>query len=119
MRAIRHHRAAAVCAAALAVAVAVLPGCVPPPIHDVVSGQPEGGGVLRKVRAPKAETPPWEVRVRPNIPPMRIVSHSRAGGDHDPDISSDGRWMVFSSTRHGYRPSLYLKSVTSTNHRWL
>jgi dipeptidyl aminopeptidase/acylaminoacyl peptidase len=33
------------------------------------------------------------------------------GADFDVDVSPDGEWIVFSSTRHTMRPNLYLKTI--------
>lgn len=39
------------------------------------------------------------------------VSFAETGSDFDPDLSRDGRWIVFASTQHRETPNLYLKSV--------
>lgn len=39
------------------------------------------------------------------------VSFAETGSDFDPDVSRDGKWMVFASTQHRESPNLYLKSV--------
>jgi TolB protein len=41
------------------------------------------------------------------------IQHSFAevGADGDPDVSPDGKRLVFQSTRHSHRPDLYIKTV--------
>lgn len=39
------------------------------------------------------------------------VSFAAEGSDFDPDVSSDGEWMVFASTQHHDHPDLYRKSI--------
>ena len=39
------------------------------------------------------------------------VSFAVDGADFDPNISPDGRWLVFSSTQHSPRADIYVKSV--------
>jgi len=43
-----------------------------------------------------------------------LVQHSfcREGGDSDPDISQDGKWIVFSSLRNTPNPDIYIKQVS-------
>ncbi len=45
-----------------------------------------------------------------------LVQHSFAeeGGDFNPDISSDGKWVVFSSLRNAPNPDLYIKKVNGS-----
>lgn len=43
--------------------------------------------------------------------PMIQHSFTSEGADFDVDISPDGKWMVFCSTRHFERPDIYLKMV--------
>ena len=42
-----------------------------------------------------------------------LIQHSFAeeGGDFEPDISADGKWLVFTSLRHALNPDLYLKQT--------
>ncbi len=42
-----------------------------------------------------------------------LTQHSfcKEGGDFDPDITRDGKWIVFSSLRHSPNPDLYIKRV--------
>lgn len=42
-----------------------------------------------------------------------LIQHSfcEEGGDFDPDISADGKWLVFSSLQNSPNPDLYLKQV--------
>jgi len=42
-----------------------------------------------------------------------LVQHSfcEEGGDFDPSVSPDGRWIVFSSLRHAPNPDLYVKQT--------
>ncbi|MCF7957818.1 MAG: hypothetical protein K9M57_05145 [Phycisphaerae bacterium] len=52
--------------------------------------------------------------VRFNATPFSSLSqHSycEEGGDFDPDITQDGKWIVFSSLRHAPNPDLYIKQV--------
>ena len=39
------------------------------------------------------------------------VTYSPIGGDFDPDISPDGKYMVFSSTQHNTTADIYIKKV--------
>ncbi len=43
--------------------------------------------------------------------PMEQHSFTTEGADFDLDISPDGAWIVFSSTRHSSQPDLYLKRI--------
>jgi len=38
-------------------------------------------------------------------------SFCQEGGDFDPDISSDGKWITISSLRHSPNPDIYIKQV--------
>ncbi|MBN1846272.1 MAG: TolB family protein [Sedimentisphaerales bacterium] len=42
-----------------------------------------------------------------------LVQHSfcEEGGDYDPSVSADGKWIVFSSLRHCPNPDLYIKQA--------
>ncbi len=42
---------------------------------------------------------------------LRQHSFTEVGGDFDPDLDSQGRRVVFASTRHNTKPDLYIKSV--------
>jgi TolB protein len=42
---------------------------------------------------------------------LRQHTFIEEGGDFDPDVSPDGKHMVFSSTRHTMNPDLYVKAV--------
>lgn len=43
--------------------------------------------------------------------PMKQHSFTTEGADFDVDVSPDGKWVVFSSTRHASQPDLYLKTI--------
>lgn len=43
--------------------------------------------------------------------PMKQHSFTTEGANFDVDTSPDGKWIVFSSTRHSLQPDLYLKTV--------
>lgn len=43
--------------------------------------------------------------------PLKQHSFTEIGADTDPDIDTDGRMVVFASTRHSARPDLYMKSL--------
>ena len=43
--------------------------------------------------------------------PMKQHSFTSEGADFDADVSPDGQWIVFASTRHSMQPNLYLKKV--------
>ncbi|HOW73499.1 MAG TPA: DPP IV N-terminal domain-containing protein [Phycisphaerae bacterium] len=43
--------------------------------------------------------------------PMEQHTFTTEGADFDVDISPDGKWMVFASTRHSVRPDIYLKTI--------
>lgn len=42
---------------------------------------------------------------------LHQVSFAQDGADFDPDVSPDGRFLVFASTQHSHTPSLYIKSI--------
>jgi len=46
-------------------------------------------------------------------PSGTVTQHSFAeeGGDADPALSPDGKWIVFSSLRHSPNPDVYIKSI--------
>ena len=44
--------------------------------------------------------------------PMEQHTFGSEGADFDVDVSPDGAWLVFSSTRHSQRPDIYLKKVS-------
>ena len=69
----------------------------PPHIQTNVFGQLEG----------------WKPVAFDSRPAVSLTQHSFAqeGGDADPDISPDGKWIVFSSLRHAPNPDLYIKRV--------
>ncbi len=59
-----------------------------------------------------------ELPDRSNVPfraraasPMEQHSFTTEGADFDVTLSPDGKWLVFSSTRHSANPDLYLKTV--------
>lgn len=41
------------------------------------------------------------------------VSFASDGADFDPDLSRDGKWIVFASTQHRPNPDIYVKGVDS------
>ncbi len=43
--------------------------------------------------------------------PMEQHTFAAEGADFDVEVSPDGEWIVFSSTRHSNRPNLYLKTI--------
>ena len=43
--------------------------------------------------------------------PMKQHTFTSEGADFDVDVSPDGKWLVFSSTRHTTQPDLYLKTI--------
>lgn len=43
--------------------------------------------------------------------PMKQHTFTTEGADFDVDVSPDGQWVVFCSTRHTPRPNLYLKTI--------
>lgn len=45
------------------------------------------------------------------VSPMKQHTFTTEGADFDVDVSPDGEWIVFASTRHTARPNLYLKRV--------
>ena len=56
---------------------------------------------------------PWQSVEFSARPMASLIQHSfcQEGGDFDPDISTDGTWMVFSSLRHAPNPDLYIKRI--------
>ncbi|MBN2212541.1 MAG: PD40 domain-containing protein, partial [Sedimentisphaerales bacterium] len=58
----------------------------------------------------------WQPVGFTSTPFSSLVQHSfcEEGGDYDPDISGDGKWIVFSSLRHAPNPDLYVKQVSGS-----
>jgi len=58
----------------------------------------------------------WQAVNYVSRPFNSLVQHSfcEEGGDFDPDVSADGRWMVFSSLRHSPNPDLYIKQISGS-----
>ena len=56
----------------------------------------------------------WETVAFEDQPFSSLSQHSFSaeGGDYDPDVSADGRWIVISSLRHSPNPDIYIKQVT-------
>lgn len=50
----------------------------------------------------------YEARAASSIKQHTFTSE---GADYDADVSPDGEWIVFSSTRHSAQPDIYLKRV--------
>ena len=71
---------------------------------------------------PEAGVPVSDGRPLPTDAPFRfkgasftdLVQHSdaRIGSDMDPDLSPDGKWLTFCSTRHEAEPEIYVQSVS-------
>jgi TolB protein len=51
---------------------------------------------------------PFEARA---ASPMKQHTFTTEGADFDVDVSPDGKWLVFGSTRHTAEPDLYLKTI--------
>lgn len=51
------------------------------------------------------------VRAGDSIDNLKQVSFAAEGADFDPDISPDGQWMVYASTRHRTTSDLYLQRI--------
>ncbi|HHN46193.1 MAG TPA: hypothetical protein ENN09_02015 [Planctomycetes bacterium] len=83
-------------------AVACLAGCIPPP---------GDAGESRPAPRARSETQPFAIKGRTNEGALAIHTFSRTGGDHDPCVSPDEAWLVFSSTRHTENPQLYMKRI--------
>lgn len=95
---------------ALSVLVCALAGCqstqsATPPIRedDPLAVSPAAGET--------ATSPMTSLRYSPNLPLRALVRQTDPGDgrDFDPDISADGAWLAFASTRDGDRPAIYLK----------
>ncbi len=58
----------------------------------------------------------WEPVEFAATPFSSIMQHSfcEEGGDFDPDISRDGKLLVFSSLRHAPNPDLYIKQINGS-----
>lgn len=63
-----------------------------------------------------AEFDGWQSASFSAKPFSSLLQHSfcEEGGDYDPDLSSDGRWIVFSSLRHAPNPDIYVKQVSGS-----
>lgn len=44
-------------------------------------------------------------------PPLQQHTFTSSGRDTDPDVDRTGKWMVFASTRHHAKPSIYLQAT--------
>lgn len=55
----------------------------------------------------------WEPVAFTSTPFSSLMQHSfcEEGGDYDPDVSRDGKWIAFSSLSHCPNPDLYIKKV--------
>ena len=55
----------------------------------------------------------WEAIPFHSKPFSSLTQHSfcEEGGDFDPDVSSDGKWLVFTSLRHSPNPDIYIKQT--------
>jgi len=42
------------------------------------------------------------------------ITFTQQGGDFDPAVSPDGKWLIFASTRHSPIPDIYMKSMSGT-----
>ena len=58
----------------------------------------------------------WKPRQFEAKPFSSLAQHSycEEGGDYDPDISPDGKWIVFSSLRHAPNPDIYVKKINGS-----
>ena len=63
----------------------------------------------------QTDTSRWS---QPNVT-FRQHSFAEVGGDTDPDVSADGKWLVFASTRHTRNPNLYIQAVNGQTVRQL
>lgn len=70
--------------------------------------RPKGVTYIARVASASGPAPGGEGDVN-----VSQVSFSRSGSDFDPDVSRDGRFLVFASTQHSTSPDLYIKSVDS------
>ncbi|MFQ5415125.1 MAG: TolB family protein [Phycisphaerae bacterium] len=57
---------------------------------------------------PKASAPPFATR---STVAARQLSFTEVGADFDPTLDRAGRRLLFASTRHSTKPSIYMKSV--------
>jgi len=55
----------------------------------------------------------WEPVAFEAKPFASLVQHSfsEEGGDYDPSVSPDGKWIAFSTLRHSPNPDIYIKQV--------
>ncbi len=56
----------------------------------------------------------WQPVAFSQKPFSSLIQHSfcEEGGDYDPDLSADGKWVVFSSLRHAPNPDIYVKQTS-------
>ncbi len=103
---IRASRAIGVAGIVLAGVVAPLAGCIALPSAPAgPTASPASNG------RPDAEIFQPEPRGVPFYADLSPETEGGEGGDFDPDVSPDGHWLVFSSTRHTQEPKLFLKET--------
>jgi len=86
---------------------------------------------LTYVKPSSSSTPPESQMLQTNLygrldnwqpvgfeakPFASLIQHSfcEEGGDFDPDVSGDGKWIVFSSLRHSPNPDIYIKRTSGS-----
>lgn len=68
-----------------------------------------GASVYGELNGPAPATPP--ARRNTGVDNLAQISFSLEGEDFDPDVSSDGSFVVYASTQHARTADIYMKSV--------
>lgn len=121
-----HPGGASVVLAAIAAAIGMMPGCAGPN-HQSQTRDEQVAAYVPPARPAEPAlrtagdaqmTPFGELPDQSRVPfqarsaaPMKQHTFATEGADFDVDISPDGKWLVFASTRHSAQPDLYLKTV--------
>lgn len=92
----------------LCLATAVLVGCAEVGVSS--SKQDEALAILRRIEVPApTDITSYEEKY---FGKLSRVTFSRVGDDYDADVTADGRWMVFTSTRNTKQPQIYMKNLS-------
>lgn len=111
------------------------PVTIDPPVRAAGAPAPSRTASARAESPAAPSAPPPSPRVAPSLPApsqpvldlplvtdappaeessaVTQVSFATVGADFDPDVSRDGRLLVFASTQHQANADIYVKSVTS------
>ncbi|MEM7262292.1 MAG: hypothetical protein AAF488_09910 [Planctomycetota bacterium] len=62
------------------------------------------------VRGSERSGPRFSTMGRPYAD-LQVHTHGTVGGDFDVDVSPDGKWITYASTRHSEQPNIYLQRL--------